>query len=57
MRLDVQEVTWEVEAQRILNEVTLHAGNGEFVGLIGPNGSGNRACFDAYTGRCGPTPD
>ena len=40
MKLDVRGVTWEVEAQKILNEVTLRAGNGEFVGLIGPNGSG-----------------
>ena len=30
----------EVEAKKILDEVTLHASNGEFVGLIGPNGSG-----------------
>ena len=40
MRLDVEQVTWEVEANRILNEVTLSADDNEFVGLIGPNGSG-----------------
>ena len=40
MRLDVERVTWEVAAKKILDEVTLHAGEGEFVGLIGPNGSG-----------------
>ena len=40
MRVDVERVTWEVEAKKILNEVTLHASNGEFLGLIGPNGSG-----------------
>ena len=40
MRLDVERVTWEVEAKKILNEITLCADNGEFVGLIGPNGSG-----------------
>ena len=40
MRVDVERVTWEVEAKMILNEVTLHASNGEFLGLIGPNGSG-----------------
>ena len=40
MRVDVERVTWEVEAKKILNEVTMRASNGEFVGLIGPNGSG-----------------
>ena len=40
MRLDVEQVTWEVETKRILNEVTLNANDDEFVGLIGPNGSG-----------------
>lgn len=40
MRVDVERVTWEVEAKKILNEVTLSADDNEFVGLIGPNGSG-----------------
>ena len=40
MRLQLEQVTWSVEARKIVNAVSLEAAAGEFIGLIGPNGSG-----------------
>ncbi|MGC5341791.1 ABC transporter ATP-binding protein [Streptomyces sp. DT24] len=40
MRLDVEGVSVEVAGTRLVDEVTLDAPTGTFVGLIGPNGSG-----------------
>jgi iron complex transport system ATP-binding protein len=40
MRLDTIDITVELQAKRIVQDVTLHVESGEVVGLIGPNGSG-----------------
>ncbi|WP_353946382.1 ABC transporter ATP-binding protein [Streptomyces sp. HUAS MG91] len=40
MRLDVEGVSVEVAGVRLVDEVTLDAPAGAFVGLVGPNGSG-----------------
>ncbi|MER5437742.1 ABC transporter ATP-binding protein [Streptomyces sp. NPDC002790] len=40
MRLDVEGVSVEAAGARIVDEVTLGAAAGTFVGLVGPNGSG-----------------
>ncbi|MFD8565537.1 ABC transporter ATP-binding protein [Streptomyces sp. NPDC057694] len=40
MRLGVESVSVEVAGARLVDEVTLDAPSGTFVGLIGPNGSG-----------------
>ncbi|MFF1459407.1 ABC transporter ATP-binding protein [Streptomyces sp. NPDC058330] len=40
MRLDIEGVSVEVAGTRLVDEVTLGAATGTFVGLVGPNGSG-----------------
>ena len=40
MKLEVQQVSWSVEAKRIIHNVSLAVQPRELVGLIGPNGSG-----------------
>lgn len=40
MNLNVQNVSWDVEAQRIIHDISLNVQSNEFVGLLGPNGSG-----------------
>jgi iron complex transport system ATP-binding protein len=40
MKLDIQNVAIEIQAKRIVYEVSLNVHAGEVVGLIGPNGSG-----------------
>lgn len=40
MQLQVDNVSWSVDAQKIVDSVTLSTAEGEFVGLLGPNGSG-----------------
>lgn len=40
VKVEVNDVSWSVDAQRIIDSIDLHAHPGEFIGLIGPNGSG-----------------
>jgi len=40
MKLDVQGVRWQVDAQQIISDIRLNVERGEFIGLLGPNGSG-----------------
>lgn len=40
MELQVNQVTWRIEAKKIIDAVSLEMSSGEFIGLIGPNGSG-----------------
>ena len=42
--------TYQVEAQRLLDEVSLEAGQGRLVGLIGPNGAGKTTLLRAMSG-------
>lgn len=40
MRIELRGVNWTVEAQQIIKSISLEANSGEFIGIIGPNGSG-----------------
>ncbi len=52
--ISAQGLTYEVEAQTLLDGVDLHADRGELVGLIGPNGAGKSTLLRAMSGilRC-----
>ncbi len=47
--IDAREVTFSVEAQRLLDRVDLQAKRGQFVGLIGPNGAGKSTLLRAIS--------
>jgi iron complex transport system ATP-binding protein len=40
MKVKVDNVSWTIESQRIVDAIHLEIQSGEFVGVIGPNGSG-----------------
>lgn len=49
MRVEVDGLTVEMSGARVLDDVSLHADSGGFVGLVGPNGSGKSTLL-----RCVP---
>ena len=42
MRIDAENLSFSWGSTQILKDVSLHAEDGCFVGLIGPNGSGKK---------------
>lgn len=40
MKLNVENLSFSYEAEKILEDISLHISKGEFIGLIGANGSG-----------------
>ncbi len=48
--IHAEGLAWEVDAKRILNDVSLHADGGQFVGLVGPNGAGKSTLLRAISG-------
>lgn len=40
MRVDIDAVTVEISGARVVEDISLRADSGRFVGLVGPNGSG-----------------
>ena len=48
--INAQGLTYEVEAQTLLDAVDLHADRGELVGLVGPNGAGKSTLLRAVSG-------
>ena len=52
--ISAQSLTYEVDAKRLLQGVSLHAHRGELVGVVGPNGAGKTTLLKALSGilRC-----
>ena len=52
--ISAQGLTYEVDAKRLLDGVSLHADRGQLVGLVGPNGAGKTTLLRALSGilRC-----
>ncbi|RBL80363.1 ABC transporter ATP-binding protein, partial [Streptomyces cavourensis] len=55
MRIDIDALTVETAGARLVDEVTLTAGEGQFVGLVGPNGSGKTTLLRCVYGTLRPT--
>lgn len=49
-RIRAEGLAWEIDARRILDDVDLDAGRGQFVGLVGPNGAGKSTLLRAISG-------
>ena len=54
MRLRVDRVQFYYEARKVLDGISLEAGEGEFIGLIGPNGSGKTTLLKIIDGILKP---
>ena len=48
--VSAQDLSYEVQAEKLLDGVTLHADRGQLVGLIGPNGAGKSTLLRAISG-------
>lgn len=48
--LDIDNLSYTIENNRILNGICLKIGKGEFVGLIGPNGAGKTTLLKCING-------
>jgi len=53
--LDIQRLCVRFGGLRAVEEVDLHIGRGEILGLVGPNGAGKTTMFNAVSGLLAPT--
>ena len=51
--ISARKLYYEVDAETLLDGVTMHAGRGQLVGLIGPNGAGKTTLLRAVSGILG----
>jgi ATPase subunit of ABC transporter with duplicated ATPase domains len=53
--LDIENLSYEIDSQQILNNVTLRLGPGDRIGLVGPNGAGKTTLLRLILGELSPT--
>ncbi len=53
--LDIENLSYEIDSQQILNNVTLRLGPGDRIGLVGPNGAGKTTLLRLILGKLSPT--
>ncbi|MDE3723378.1 ATP-binding cassette domain-containing protein [Nocardiopsis sp. N85] len=53
--LALDHLSWSVGGAVIVDDVTMHVTEGEFVALIGPNGAGKTSLFNLVSGLTRPT--
>jgi ATPase subunit of ABC transporter with duplicated ATPase domains len=49
--LDIENLSYEIDSQQILNNVTLRLGPGDRIGLVGPNGAGKTTLLRLILGK------
>jgi len=53
--LDIENLSYEIDSQQILNNVTLRLGPGDRIGLVGPNGAGKTTLLRLILGKLSAT--
>ena len=53
--LDIENLSYEIDSQQILDNVTLRLGPGDRIGLVGPNGAGKTTFLRLILGKMSPT--
>ncbi|MEU0489721.1 ABC transporter ATP-binding protein [Nocardiopsis changdeensis] len=53
--LALDHLSWSVGGAVIVDDITMHVAEGEFVALIGPNGAGKTSLFNLVSGLTRPT--
>lgn len=55
MTLELRDVGWNAGFKKIISDVSLRVEPGEFLGLIGPNGSGKTSLMSVLAGIRAPS--
>jgi ATPase subunit of ABC transporter with duplicated ATPase domains len=53
--LDIENLSYKIDSQQILENVTLRLGPGDRIGLVGPNGAGKTTLLRLILGNLSPT--
>jgi ATPase subunit of ABC transporter with duplicated ATPase domains len=53
--LDIENLSYEIDSEQILDNVTLRLGPGDRIGLVGPNGAGKTTFLRLILGKISPT--